>query len=86
MAFLLWLVLAVARSFRRSDENRQRVQPEAMAVGFAATMTTAAVFLMIESAPIKVTGILGFGPGGLVWTAGTAGWRGTTWLKSRAAR
>ena len=57
-----------------------------MAVGFAATMTTAAVFLMIESAPIKVTGILGFGPGGLVWAAGTAGWRGTTWLKSRAAR
>jgi hypothetical protein len=86
VAFLLWLVVAVVKSLRRADEYQQRVQLEAMAVGFAATMITAAVFLMIESAPIKVSGILGFGPGGLVWFAGTAGWCCTLWFRSRATR
>jgi hypothetical protein len=86
VAFLLWLVAAVVKSLRRADEYQQRVQLEAMAVGFAATMITAAVFLMIEAAPIKVSGILGFGPGGLVWFAGTAGWCGTLLFRSRATR
>jgi hypothetical protein len=86
VAFLLWLVVAVVKCFRRADEYQQRVHLEAMAVGFAATMITAAVFLLFESAPIKVNGILGFGPGGLVWAAGTAGWCGTVWFRSRATR
>ena len=86
VAFLLWLVVAGGKSFRRADEYQQRVQLEAMAVGFAATMITAAIFLLLEAAPIKVNGVLGFGPGGLVWAAGTAGWCGTAWFRSRATR
>jgi hypothetical protein len=86
VAFLLWLVVAGVKSFRRADEYQQRVQLEAMAVGFPATMITAAIFLMLEAAPIKVNGVLGFGPGGLVWVAGTAGWCGTAWFRSRATR
>jgi hypothetical protein len=86
LAFLLWLVVAVVKSFQRADEYQQRVQLEAMAVGFGATMITAAVFLFLESAPIKVDGILSTGPGGLVWLAGTLGWCGATWFKSRSTR
>jgi hypothetical protein len=85
-AFLLWLAVAAVTCFRRADEYQQRVHLEAMAVGFGAAMITAAVFLMIESAPIKVHGILRLGPGGLVCAAGIAGWRGTAWLRSRATR
>lgn len=86
VAFLLWLVVAVVKSLGRADEYQRRVQLEAMAVGFAATMITAAVFLMLESAPIKVTGALGNDAGGLVWLAGTVGWCCALWFRSRAAR
>ena len=86
VAFLLWLVVAGVKSFRRADEYQQRVQLEAMAVGFAATMITTTVFLLLEAAPIKVSGILSSDPGGLAWAAGYAGWMGTIWFRSRAAR
>jgi hypothetical protein len=84
--FVLWCVLAGVNSFRRADEYQQRVQLEAMAVGFAATMITTTVFLLLEAAPIKVNGVLSSDPGGLAWAAGYAGWMGTIWFRSRAAR
>jgi hypothetical protein len=86
MAFFLWLVAAGIRSFRRADELQQRVQLEAMAVGFAAAMITAVLFLTIEAAPIKVHGLLGSDAGGLIFTAGYVGWAGTLWFRSRTTR
>jgi hypothetical protein len=86
IVFVLWCVLAGLKSFRRADEYQQRVQLEAMAVGFGAAMITATVFLLLESAPIKAPGALSSDPGGLVWAAGYIGWMGTIWFRSRAAR
>ena len=86
IVFVLWCVLAGIKSFRRADEYQQRMQLEAMAVGFAAVMITTTVFLLLESAPIKAPGALSSDPGGLVWAAGYAGWMGTIWFRSRAAK
>jgi hypothetical protein len=86
IVFVLWCVLAGLKSFRRADEYQQRVQLEAMAVGFGAAMIAATVFLLLESAPIKAAGALSSDPGGLVWAAGYIGWMGTIWFRSRAAR
>jgi hypothetical protein len=86
IVFVLWCVLAGIKSFRRADEYQQRMQLQAMAVGFAAVMITTTVFLLLESAPIKAPGALSSDPGGLVWAVGYAGWMGTTWFRSRAAR
>jgi hypothetical protein len=86
IVFVLWCVLAGIKSFRRADEYQQRMQLEAMAVGFAAVMITTTVFLLLESAPIKAPGALSSDPGGLVWAVGYAGWMGTTWFRSRAAK
>ncbi|MGD0063858.1 MAG: hypothetical protein ABSB76_10500, partial [Streptosporangiaceae bacterium] len=86
IVFVVWCVLAGLKSFRRADEYQQRVQLEAMAVGFGAVMITTTVFLLLESAPIKAPGALSSDPGGLVWAAGYLGWMGTIWFRSRAAR
>src|ERR1035441_10895224 len=84
--FVLWCVLAGVKSFRRADEYQQRVQLEAMAVGFAAVMITTTVFLLLEAAPIKAPGALSSDPGGLVWAVRDAPWMGTIWFRSRAAK
>jgi hypothetical protein len=86
IVFVLWCVLAGIKSFRRADEYQQRMQLEAMAVGFAAVMITTTVFLLFESAPIKAPGALSSDPGGLVWAVGYVGWMGTIWFRSRAAK
>lgn len=81
VVFILWVILAGVKSFRRADEYQQRVQLESMAVGFLVAMIAAITFLLLEAAQIDARTA-----GEWVFWAGGAAWGGTLSVKSLRTR
>jgi uncharacterized membrane protein YgdD (TMEM256/DUF423 family) len=79
--FILWVVLAGAKGFRRADEYQQRVQLESMAAGFLAAMIVAVIFLLLGAAQIHTSTA-----GQWVFLGGVAAWGGTLTFKSLKTR
>lgn len=79
--FILWVMLAGVKGFRRADEYQQRVQLESMAVGFLVAMIAALTFLLLEAAQIHTSTA-----GQWVFWGGVAAWGGTLTFKSLRTR
>lgn len=79
--FILWVMLAGARGFRRADEYQQRVQLESMAAGFLVAMIVAVIFLLLEAARMHTSTA-----GQWIFLGGAAAWGGTLTFKSLQTR
>lgn len=81
VVFIVWIMVAGVRSFRRADEYQQRVQLESLAIGFLVAMIAAVIFLLLESARIHTSTA-----GEWVFWAGAVAWAGTLSVKSLRTR
>ena len=66
---LIWVAVAVIRHLRRLDDYQQRLNLQALGVGFAVAMGAAITMGLLESAGLQtqVTGWITFGAGMFGW-------------------
>ena len=70
---LLWMVRAVARHLRRTDEYQRLLTLEGLAVGFVVAMVTAVTCAFLELAGLAMpTGWIVWGAGMLSWAVAAA--------------
>lgn len=65
----LWIVRAVLRGIRRSDDYQRLLMLQALAGGFAVAMIVSVTMAFLEIAGLQITGT-----GWLIYAAGMLGW------------
>jgi hypothetical protein len=66
---VIWMAVAVIRHLRRLDDYQQRLNLQALGVGFAVAMSAAVSMGLLESAGLQTQAI-----GWIIFGAGMAGW------------
>lgn len=75
---VIWMAIAVVRHLKRLDDYQQRLNLQALGVGFAVAMAAAVTMGLLESAGLHIQGT-----GWIVFGAGMIGWGVTSIIAGR---